>query len=56
MIRTCYSDELKEGHVKVAGFVREVRSIGKIIFIELEDKKGSIQLTVKNGNPVFDSS
>lgn len=51
MIRTHYSADIekKEGQeVKVAGFVINVRDMGKIKFLILRDRKGELQLTIKD--------
>lgn len=53
MIRTHYVSELKpemDGkEVTLAGWVHEVRDIGKIIFIQLRDRTGVTQVTAKKG-------
>lgn len=51
MIRTHYSVEVprEEGEkVKVAGFVLNVRDMGKLKFMVLRDRKGEIQITSKD--------
>ncbi len=51
MLRTYYSADIprKDGEaVRVAGFVLNVRDMGKIKFLILRDKKGDIQLTIKD--------
>lgn len=53
MIRTHYSTEVpkKEGEkVKVAGFVLNIRDIGKLKFMVLRDRCGEIQVTTKDEN------
>lgn len=52
MLRTHYANEIKpemEGkEVTVAGWVHEVRDLGKIKFILLRDRSGIVQITGKN--------
>ena len=50
MLRTHYSNEIpkEEGaNVKVAGFVETVREIGKVSFLILRDRFGTLQVTAK---------
>ncbi len=48
--RTHYSSEVpSKGNVVLMGWVREVRDIGKLKFIVLADREGSIQITAKSG-------
>jgi nondiscriminating aspartyl-tRNA synthetase len=35
--------------VQVAGWVHEIRDLGKLIFIQLRDRSGIIQVTAKKG-------
>ncbi|MDY6788912.1 MAG: aspartate--tRNA(Asn) ligase [Candidatus Nanohaloarchaea archaeon] len=44
-----YSSEVKpeDGKVKVAGWAHEIRDIGKLVFIILRDREGTIQVTFK---------
>ncbi len=50
MLRTHVCGELRESHVgarvKLAGWVRRVRDLGGIVFIELSDRYGSVQLVI----------
>ncbi|MBD3389880.1 aspartate--tRNA(Asn) ligase [Candidatus Micrarchaeota archaeon] len=53
MMRTDYAENAmkKAGQeVVVAGWVHEIRDLGKLIFIQLRDKTGKIQVTAKKGN------
>ncbi len=54
MIRTHYSADLEEGKVKVAGFVKSVRDLGKIVFVVIDDGKGEMQITAHAGNQNFE--
>jgi len=52
MMRTDYINEAKGKvgeEVTVAGWVHEIRDIGKLIFIQLRDKTGIMQLIAKKG-------
>jgi len=52
MMRTDYVNEAKGKagkQVKVAGWVHEIRDIGKLIFIQLRDKTGIMQIIAKKG-------
>ena len=53
MIRTHYvsdlSAELSNKSVTVAGWVHEVRELGKITFLLLRDRSGIVQVTAKKG-------
>lgn len=51
MLRTHYSTEVpkKDGEkVKVAGWIKNIRDIGKLKFLILRDKNGEIQITIKD--------
>jgi nondiscriminating aspartyl-tRNA synthetase len=37
------------GEVSVAGWVHEIRDMGKLIFIQLRDKTGIVQVIAKKG-------
>lgn len=53
MLRTHYSKDIPkiEGtKVKVAGFVETIREVGKISFLILRDRYGTIQVTTKDKN------
>lgn len=53
MLRTHYSKDVPkiEGtEVKVAGFVETVREVGKISFLILRDRYGTVQITTKEKN------
>ncbi len=52
MMRTDYVDSAKKkvgGKVTVAGWVHEIRDIGKLVFIQLRDKTGIMQVIAKKG-------
>ena len=53
MMRTHYVGELSPGmdgqEVILAGWVHEVRDIGKIKFVQLRDRSGIAQVTAKKG-------
>jgi nondiscriminating aspartyl-tRNA synthetase len=52
MMRTDYVDSAKKKvgeEVTVAGWVHEIRDIGKLIFIQLRDKTGIMQVIAKKG-------
>ena len=52
MMRTDYVNEAKGKageQIKVAGWVHEIRDIGKLIFIQLRDKTGIMQIIAKKG-------
>ncbi len=50
-VRTHYSSEVpNKGSVVLMGWVREIRDIGKLKFIVLADREGSIQITAKKGD------
>ena len=52
MMRTDYVDSAKSKageEVTVAGWVHEIRDIGKLIFIQLRDKTGIMQVIAKKG-------
>ncbi|RLF63157.1 MAG: aspartate--tRNA(Asn) ligase, partial [Thermoplasmata archaeon] len=45
-------EEMHEKEVVVAGWVEDVRVVGKILFAILRDREGRVQITVKkNENP-----
>jgi len=53
-LRTHYASELRKGwsssspdSVKVAGWIHDVRTLGKIAFIILRDRSGFVQITLK---------
>ncbi|MBU5678320.1 MAG: aspartate--tRNA(Asn) ligase [Candidatus Aenigmatarchaeota archaeon] len=53
MLRTHYSKDIPKvegSKVKVAGFVETVREVGKICFLILRDRYGTIQITTKEKN------
>ncbi len=54
MLRTHYVSQLNAGlngkDVTVAGWVHEVRDIGKIVFMLLRDSTGIVQVTAKKGS------
>ena len=47
--RTCYCGEVTEAGktVVVGGFVQKVRNLGNLIFIDLRDRTGIVQLAMK---------
>ena len=52
MMRTHYTRDAKGevgNEVQVAGWVHEVRDLGKLVFIQLRDRTGIMQLTAKKG-------
>ena len=52
MMRTDYVDSAKKKageEVTVSGWVHEIRDIGKLIFIQLRDKTGILQIIAKKG-------
>jgi len=52
MLRTHYIKEAKKNagkEVQVAGWVHEIRDLGKLIFIQLRDRTGIIQVIAKKG-------
>jgi len=59
MIRGQYSNEVKAGKTaKIAGWVHDKRDIGKLIFLVLRDREGTVQVTAKKGDAsksVFDT-
>jgi len=52
-MRSHYSDQISEGlegeKVRIAGWLHEVRDLGKLSFYIIRDKGGSIQVTCKKG-------
>ena len=45
-----YTSELKSGKkVLVMGWARNIRELGGLIFIQLADREGSVQVTLKKG-------
>lgn len=51
MLRTHLASELKPAKsIKVAGWIDEIRILGKIIFVSLRDSSGFVQVTAKNEN------
>ncbi|MCX8175360.1 MAG: aspartate--tRNA(Asn) ligase [Candidatus Micrarchaeota archaeon] len=52
MYRTHYVSEAKSAinsEVKIAGWVHEVRNLGRLIFVQVRDRTGIIQVTAKKG-------
>ena len=52
MLRTHYTKEAKKSvgaEVQVAGWVHEVRDLGKLVFVLLRDRTGIVQVTAKKG-------
>ena len=47
MIRTHYVEDASGGKATVAGWVHEIRDLGKLAFVILRDRTGLIQVTVK---------
>ncbi len=51
MLRTHYSSDIKakddRKHVRVAGWMRSKRDMGKVLFLILHDLKGDVQITLK---------
>jgi nondiscriminating aspartyl-tRNA synthetase len=47
MLRTHYVEDALQGEVTVAGWVHEIRDLGKLAFVILRDKTGLIQVTIK---------
>ena len=62
MERTSYRSlgcgEIREAHigrqVKVAGWVRRVRDLGRFVFVDLRDRTGIVQLRALEGSPVYE--
>lgn len=54
MMRTHYSNQLEaEKPAKIAGWIQDIRDIGKLAFFVLRDREGIVQVTVKADNPLF---
>ncbi|BDP41613.1 aspartate--tRNA(Asp) ligase [Deinococcus aetherius] len=57
MKRTCYVGELNEGYlgqtVTLQGWVSRRRDLGGLIFIELRDRSGTVQVEVEPDSPAF---
>lgn len=52
MLRTHYIKDAKKElgkEIQVAGWVHEIRDLGKLIFIQLRDRTGIVQITAKKG-------
>ncbi|MFH1127676.1 MAG: aspartate--tRNA(Asn) ligase [archaeon] len=50
MIRDKYSNEIKVGEdVKIAGWIHDIRDLGKLIFVTIRDREGIVQVTAKGG-------
>ncbi len=52
MDRTHYISEAKENKgkkIKIAGWVHDVRNLGKLMFVHVRDKTGIMQVTMKKG-------
>lgn len=50
MIRDKYSNEIKVGEdVKIAGWIHDIRDLGKLVFVTLRDREGIVQVTAKGG-------
>ncbi|HNT60683.1 MAG TPA: OB-fold nucleic acid binding domain-containing protein, partial [Candidatus Bilamarchaeaceae archaeon] len=52
MFRTHYIRDAKASvgkEVQVAGWVHEIRDLGKLIFVQLRDRTGIVQVTAKKG-------
>ena len=47
MLRTHYVGDASGGEVTLAGWVHEIRDLGKLAFVILRDRTGLIQITVK---------
>ena len=58
MIRTCFNTELSEKNVgqevDLIGWVSKRRNLGSILFIDLRDRSGIIQITVNEGVAIPD--
>ena len=58
MERTCFNTELSEKNVgqevSLIGWVSKKRNLGSIVFIDLRDRSGIIQVTVNEGVAIPD--
>ena len=58
MLRSCYNGELRLEHVgkevSLVGWVSKKRNLGSLIFIDLRDRTGIVQLTVNEGVEIPD--
>ncbi len=43
------SPDMEGQHVRVAGWIKSVRDLGKIVFVILTDREGELQITFKKG-------
>jgi aspartyl-tRNA synthetase len=49
--RTCYCGEVKSGEVTVCGWAQRRRSLGGLVFIDLRDRTGIVQLAFDEATP-----
>ena len=58
MLRSCYNGELRLEHVgeevSLVGWVSKKRNLGSLVFIDLRDRTGIVQLTVNEGVEIPD--
>lgn len=58
MERTCYNNELSLDNVsqkvKLVGWVAKKRNLGSLVFIDLRDRSGIVQVTVNEGTEIPD--
>ncbi len=51
--------EVRESHVgmrvRVSGWVRRVRDLGRFVFVDLRDRSGIVQLRVLEGSPLYET-